>query len=215
MRIDSGTSSSLCPPHPHGTREEAVDAVQTGPVPGTTRCRSCLASRWGSGICPQRSWDVFFELDQTLVGVETCFCYPDRSRYCSRTFIPAFSAAAHACPSCSVFFLDLRVCPRSWVTGRGVQVGLAQPRLPPRQAPPPGRSQCPPACSHPLSPSPQAAISAFKNRHKAGVSFQKILFWTSSQHRAFSFSHSLELFLATPMLPGRADPRQNESQCQN
>lgn len=46
----------------------------------------------------------------------------------------------------------------------------------------------------PFAISLQRAISAFKNRNKAGVSFQKMLFWTSSQQRAFSLSYSLEPF---------------------
>lgn len=67
--------------------------------------------------------------------------------------------------------------------------------------------------SQPLLPSLQRPISAFKNRSRAGDSFQKMLFWTSSQQRAFSLSYSPEHLLAMYMLPGRVDPKLNESRC--
>ena len=49
----------------------------------------------------------------------------------------------------------------------------------------------------------------FKNRNKVGASFQKMTFWTFSQHRAFPLSFS-KAFLAAEMLPGRADPLPEE-----
>lgn len=61
----------------------------------------------------------------------------------------------------------------------------------------------------PAPPSLPRAIFAFKNRNKVGASLQKTTFWTFSQHRAFPLSF-FKVFLAAEMLPGRADPPQDE-----